>query len=172
MQKVNSSMQLTRAADYAVRVMVYLAGRSSGARVSLPELAHEAETPVSFLSKVLQALTRAGFLSSRRGQAGGFTLAPRGHMASMREVIEAVDGPIRLNVCLTSGASCHRKLWCPSHPVWARAQQAMLEVLENATIADLAARPAAARRGVAPSCTGAGVSKLLASSHTMRAGEG
>ena len=147
MQKVNSSMQLTRAADYAVRVMVYLAGRSPEARVSLPELAHEAEAPVSFLSKVLQALTRAGFVSSRRGQTGGFSLAPRGRMTSMREVIEAVDGPIRLNVCLASGTSCHRKLWCPAHPVWARAQRAMLEVLESATIADMAGRPVVVQRG-------------------------
>ncbi|MFP5203854.1 MAG: RrF2 family transcriptional regulator [Acidobacteriota bacterium] len=147
MQKVNSSMQLTRAADYAVRVMVYLAGRSPETRLSLPELAHEAETPVSFLSKVLQSLTRAGFVSSRRGQTGGFSLSPRGRVASMREVIEAVDGPIRLNVCLSSGSTCPRRLWCPAHPVWARAQRAMLEVLENAKIAEMAGRPAAAHRG-------------------------
>lgn len=146
MQKLNSSMQLTRAADYAVRVMVYLAGRTQGTRLSLPELARAAETPVSFLSKVLQALTRAGFISSRRGQSGGFSMTPRGHAASMREVIEAVDGPIRLNVCLTSGNSCERRLWCPAHPVWARAQRAMLEVLENAKVAEMAGRPAVVRR--------------------------
>lgn len=146
-QKVNSSMQLTRAADYAVRVMVYLAGRTPEARLSLPELAREAETPVSFLSKVLQSLTRAGLITSRRGQAGGFSLTSRGRASSMREVIEAVDGPIRLNVCLTSGRSCDRMLWCPAHPVWARAQRAMLEVLESALIAEMAIRPAVVRRG-------------------------
>jgi Rrf2 family iron-sulfur cluster assembly transcriptional regulator len=146
MQKVNSSMQLTRAADYAVRVMIYLAGCSQGARLSLPELARAAEAPVSFLSKVLQALTRAAFVSSRRGQMGGFSLTPRGYAASIREVIEAVDGPIRLNVCLTGGDSCDRRIWCPAHPVWVRAQCAMLEVLESASIAELAGRPVAARR--------------------------
>ena len=47
----------------------------------------------------------------------------------MREVIEAVDGAICLNVCLIPGRSCSRKAHCPAHPVWIEAQQAMMEVL-------------------------------------------
>ena len=62
----------------------------------------------------------------------------------MREVIEAIDGAICLNVCLMPGRSCSRKAHCPAHPVWVEAQQAMLEVLSSATIASLAA-PASAR---------------------------
>ena len=60
----------------------------------------------------------------------------------MREVIEAIDGAICLNVCLIPGRSCSRKAHCPAHPVWIEAQQAMMEVLSNATIASL---PAPAR---------------------------
>ena len=138
MKRPNSSMQLTRGADYGVRVMIHLAGPSTEGRVSLPELAEAADAPESFLSKVLQALARAGLISSRRGQSGGFQISPRGRAASMLEVIEAVDGPICLNVCLTSGRSCNRKAQCPAHPVWAQAQMAMLDVLSAAKIADLA----------------------------------
>jgi DNA-binding IscR family transcriptional regulator len=58
-------------------------------------------------------------------------------------VIEAIDGPIRLNVCLSSGASCKRKSYCPAHPIWAKAQEAMMEVLKTATIAQLAAEASA-----------------------------
>ncbi len=57
----------------------------------------------------------------------------------MRAVIEAIEGPFCLNVCLASGLSCDRKTWCPAHPVWARAQQAMLEVLEGISVDELAA---------------------------------
>ena len=131
-------MQLTRAADYGVRVMIHLLGLGDHRRISLPELAEVTSTPESFLSKVLQALTHGGLLVSQRGQSGGFALSPRGRDASMRDVIEAVDGPIRLNVCLTSGKSCPRVSWCPAHPVWAQAQQAMLSVLDSARIHDLA----------------------------------
>lgn len=138
MKKPNSSMQLTRAADYAVRVMIHLAGPVSEDRVSLPALAEATEAPESFLSKVLQALARAGLISSRRGQSGGFKITEHGRAATMREVIEAIDGPICLNLCLVSGRSCDRKRRCPAHPVWAQAQMAMLDVLAGATIADLA----------------------------------
>jgi DNA-binding IscR family transcriptional regulator len=57
----------------------------------------------------------------------------------MREVIEAIDGPVRLNVCLISSRSCGRSRWCPAHTVWVEAQRAMLDVLSSAVIADLAA---------------------------------
>jgi Rrf2 family protein len=138
MKKSNSSMQLTRAADYGVRVMVHLATLPEHERALLPALAAATEAPESFLSKVLQALSRAKLIASRRGQAGGFKILPRGRQASMLEVIEAIDGPLRLNVCLIEGPSCGRKVWCPAHPVWKQAQQAMLEVLSGARIAELA----------------------------------
>lgn len=138
MQRVNSSMQLTRAADYGIRVMIHLAASPAEERIFLPELAAATDAPLSFLSKVLQALSRAGLISSRRGQSGGFQISHRGREASMREVIEAIDGPICLNLCLISGRSCHRKPQCPAHPVWAQAQRSMLEVLSRAMIADLA----------------------------------
>jgi Rrf2 family protein len=139
MRKPNSSMQLTRAADYGVRVMIQLTTLAGIGRVSLPELARATGAPQSFLSKVLQSLAAAGLITSRRGQTGGFHITPRGAAASMREVIEAIDGAICLNVCLASGRSCARKAFCPAHPVWVQAQQAMMEVLSSATIASLAA---------------------------------
>jgi Rrf2 family protein len=138
MKRPNSSMQLTRAADYAIRVMICLADPRVKERVSLPQLAASTGTPESFLSKILQMLTRAGLIVSRRGQAGGFQISPHGQEASMRDVIEAIDGPIRLNVCLTTGRSCRRKVHCPAHPVWEEAQEAMLSVLSRSHIADLA----------------------------------
>jgi len=131
-------MQLTRAADYGVRVMIHMATLPAHERALLPTLARATGAPESFLSKVLQALCRAGFIVSRRGQAGGFEMLPPGRKASVRSVIEAIEGPIRLNVCLVTGASCKRKSFCPAHPVWTRAQEAMLGVLNKATIADLA----------------------------------
>lgn len=149
-EKCNSSMQLTRAADYAVRVMIYLATLPEEKRTLLPELARATEAPVSFLSKVLQSLAHAELLSSRRGKAGGFAILPRGREATLREIIEAIDGPICLNVCLNGGRDCGRKSWCPAHPVWARAQRAMLDVLTSATVSTLAARSSSATASALP----------------------
>lgn len=136
--RVGSSMQLTRAADYAVRVMIHLAKQPAQERFLLPKLARATQTPESFLSKVLQALCRAGFIASRRGQAGGFELLDAGRRATVRQVIEAIDGPIYLNLCMASGEACNRQSYCPSHPIWTKAQEAMLAVLDSAMITDLA----------------------------------
>ena len=139
-------MQLTRAADYAVRVMIHLAGLPPGARVSRSELSTAAECPEQFLCKVLQNLTRAGLVVSHRGNTGGFELDEQHRAASVLEVVEAVEGPIRLNVCLTSDHACSRQGWCPAHCVWANAQAALLQVLKDANISDLAQQAAVARR--------------------------
>jgi Rrf2 family protein len=148
MGESGSTMQLTRAADYGVRVMIHLATLPAHQRARLPSLARATGAPESFLSKVLQALCRAGFLASRRGQSGGFEMLPSGRKASVRTVIEAIEGPICLNLCLVHGASCSRKSNCPAHPVWVRAQEAMLGVLNTATVADLAIEAVAPRARV------------------------
>jgi len=138
-------MQLTRAADYAVRVMVHLAGLPPGTRASRSELAAAAGCPEQFLSKVLQSLARARLIVSHRGNTGGFELPALGTTASVLTVVEAIEGPLRLNVCLTGDQGCERQGWCPAHPVWAEAQQAMVAVLEKASITGLAQQVAAGR---------------------------
>jgi Rrf2 family protein len=136
-------MQLTRAADYAVRVMIHLAGLPPGTRVSRSELSTSAECPEQFLCKVLQSLTRTGYIISHRGNTGGFELQERHRQASLLDIVEAIEGPIHLNVCLNSDHGCLRQSWCPAHNVWADAQDALNAVLRRATIDELARRVAA-----------------------------
>jgi Rrf2 family protein len=89
---------------------------------------------------------------SHRGNTGGFEL-PRVHQgASLLEVVEAIEGSIRLNVCLASDHTCERQTWCPAHLVWAEAQKAMAAVLQRATIGELALKAAA--RADAPPADG------------------
>ena len=131
-------MQLTRAADYAVRVMIHMAGLPPGTRTSRTDLATAAGCPDQFLSKVLQDLTRAGLVVSHRGNTGGFELPTTRGSASVLDVVEAVEGPLRLNVCLSHDQACERQQWCPAHTMWARAQEALVGVLRSTSIAELA----------------------------------
>jgi len=133
-------MQLTRAADYAVRVMIHMAGMAPGARASRADLAEAAECPEQFLSKVLQGLTRAGLVISHRGNTGGFELPEGRRNASLLEIVEAIEGPLKLNVCLNGDGSCTRRGWCPAHLVWADAQTAMETVLKSSSVEELARR--------------------------------
>lgn len=138
-------MQLTRAADYAVRVMIHLATLPPATRVCRSSLAVSAEVPLHFLSKVLQVLARARLIVAHRGTSGGFALAKSPEQISLFTIVEAVEGPLQLNVC-TSGAGCGRQGWCPAHLVWVEAQAALTQVLKNASLAKLAAETAGARQ--------------------------
>jgi Rrf2 family protein len=129
-------MQLTRAADYGVRVMIHLASTDPLSRFSLTELAEAAEVSPAFLSKVLQRLVRSGLVASQRGKKGGFELLDRGRGASLLEILQALDGVPALNLCLLSGG-CHRSQWCAAHTVWQDAQARMREVLSSSTLAHL-----------------------------------
>src|SRR5947209_5952778 len=102
-------MQLTRAADYAVRVMMHMAALPPGSRTSRSALAVAASCPEQFLSKVLQDLTRAGLVVSHRGNTGGFELPALSVGVSVLDVVEAVEGPIHLNICLACDAVCERQ---------------------------------------------------------------
>jgi Rrf2 family protein len=131
-------MQLTRAADYAVRVMIHLAGLPPGTRVHRATLAEATEVPGSFMSKVLQSLVRARLIASRRGVDGGFDLISSAEQISLLDVVEAIEGPIQLNFCLMAGDSCERHASCTAHVVWAEAQAAMTAVLKRVSMAELA----------------------------------
>ncbi|MFN0168067.1 MAG: RrF2 family transcriptional regulator [Bryobacteraceae bacterium] len=135
-------MQLTRGADYGVRAMIYLASLPLRTRVSSPELAKATDTTEAFLAKVLQRLVQARLIESFRGQGGGFALRVTAREISLLDVIEAIDGPIALNLCtthsVTPGQTCERKEWCAAHLVWARAQSSLREILGSASLEALA----------------------------------
>jgi Rrf2 family protein len=133
-------MQITRASDYAVRVMIHLAGLPPQSRVRQSALSKATGVSGHFLSKVLQQLVRCRFIRSQRGSGGGYVLAVPAAKVSLLDVVQAIEGPVRLNQCIAEGPSCERKEWCPAHQVWADAQAAIVNVLGGSSIASLAAQ--------------------------------
>jgi Rrf2 family protein len=151
-------MQLTRTADYAVRVMILLAGLPSGSRSSREDLAQAGQIPSQFLCKVLQAMVRGGLIASFRGVRGGFSLAQRPDELTMLDVIEAIEGPLWLNQCVDPGQGCARQPWCAAHGLWVEAQDAVSVILRSASIQELAERsPAPAHDDHPPCVLGGGI---------------
>jgi Rrf2 family protein len=99
----------------------------------------EQAIPESFLAKIFQSLVHAGLVVSRRGARGGFALARPSDQITVRQVIEAVDGPIALNGCVLYPESCERSSDCRMRNVWLCTQQGMTGALDGATFADLGA---------------------------------
>lgn len=131
-------MQITRAADYAVRVMVHLSSLPQGSRLQKSAIVELSEAPESFLSKVLQRMVAQGLITSWRGSGGGFELAKPPEEISVLNVVEAIDGPMNLNLCVPGSSGCERSLACAVHPVWVEAREALVKVLNRATMDKLA----------------------------------
>jgi len=130
------AMQLTRAGEYAVKSLLYLASQSAEARTMASEVAAAEQIPVNFVRKILESLAKTGLVKSYRGAGGGFTLGRAPEQISMRQVIEAVEGPLALNQCLLP-IPCAKAPDCPLCPVWQEAQQAVETVLERYSLADV-----------------------------------
>ena len=134
-------LQLTRGGEYGIRAMTYLAARPYGELAALRDIGREQDVPESFLAKILQSLVHAGLVTSQRGAHGGFLLARPADEITVREVIEAVDGPISLNGCVLWPEDCRRSAGCRMHEVWVSAQESMMEVLGGVRLSDLVPAP-------------------------------
>ena len=143
-------MNISMKSRYAVRALTELARREEtapGKPVRLGDIADSSDMPLQFLEQVFSALRRAGVVRSRRGAAGGYSLARPAAEISVLEVVAALDGVPSPAEC-TQGL-CERVDGCGAASVWIEAQQALAKVLGDTTIADLLAREDALR-GRAP----------------------
>jgi Rrf2 family transcriptional regulator, iron-sulfur cluster assembly transcription factor len=131
-------MKLTRGGEYGVRGVLYLSHQEEGKISMLSAIAKAQEVPPRFLAKIFQALAKAGIVKSHRGAKGGFSLARQASDVTIKDVIEAVEGPIYLNMCLAAPGDCSRDKLCPIHTVWEEAQAKMMDVLGRTNFADLA----------------------------------
>jgi len=131
-------LQLTRDGEYAVRAVLFLASQPLGKISLISEISKVQDVPKSYLAKIMQHLVKVGLVNSRRGAKGGFFLARPADRITLRQTIEAVEGPIYLNVCLIRKGECPRDEICPVHPVWREAQEKLFSVLESKTMAQLA----------------------------------
>lgn len=133
--------------------MITLAAMPPRTRASHVELAAAVECPQPFLAKVLQRLSRAGLVVSHRGNVGGFELKKSRRAASVLQIVEAVEGPLCLNVCAGKRRRCSRQEACPAHPYWVECQAAVIRVLSAARIdemAQVAENPAGAPSSAGP----------------------
>jgi Rrf2 family transcriptional regulator, iron-sulfur cluster assembly transcription factor len=121
-----------------MRAMTYMARFPLGHVVSLRDIGRAQEIPESFLAKILQSLVHADLAVSQRGARGGFALARSAAQITMRDVVEAVDGPVSINVCVLSPEDCTRNGECQVHKAWVHAQLKLMEVLDSVTLESLA----------------------------------
>jgi Rrf2 family protein len=130
-------MQLTREADYGIRSVLYLS-RQPYKKVSfVNEISEEYKIPRSFLAKILQKLVRAKIVRSYRGVKGGFSLARQARDITVLDVLEAIEGKLALNICVSDKKKCSFSKHCPSHILWMNVQARVVDTLKKANFDDL-----------------------------------
>lgn len=130
-------MRLTRATDYAVRVLSYLGSQPDGLRVTRGELINEAGVPPAFLNKLIRTLAHAGLVKARPGVNGGCTLAAPPADISLLRIVETLEGPVDLHICLGNASACGQSRCCSFRSVLANLQTDVIRTLASVTIADL-----------------------------------
>lgn len=129
-------MKITRASDYAIRLLAHLAAGEVETTASI--LADELGIPFNHIAKLVQTLSRRGFLLTRKGKGGGLRLAVDPKKINLAEVIEAVEGPLTVSDCIFNRQSCKFSGKCKARKCLSQVRNKMREMLAETYIADLA----------------------------------
>lgn len=129
-------MEITRRTDYAIRLMLALA-EAGGGPVSVRELAEKQQVPYAFARGIQRDLVAAHLAETKRGATGGLCLARPAIEISLLDIIEAVEGPIALNMCTADPDWCQRMGACSVHQVWRGADALVKEYFRSKSLAGL-----------------------------------
>lgn len=132
-------LRISRRADYAIRVMIAAAQTDADGFLPAPRIGEQMLIPKPFLSKIIGDLKRGGLVTTAPGRRGGVSLARPAEAITLRHIIEAVEGPVILNDCLTASGECIPGAFCPAHPAWRHIQGALHEQMDSCRL-DLLAR--------------------------------
>ncbi len=119
-------LELTNRTHLAKLVMEQLASDGRDHPVKGGDLAAVVGTTRHYLPQVMRPLVAPGWVTSEPGPSGGYRLTDSGRLATLLELIEAVEGPIVNGRCVLRGAACPPSEPCALHETWSRARSAMV----------------------------------------------
>jgi Rrf2 family protein len=148
-------LALTKKTGYGLIAMAHLARLEPRQVASAREIADRFGVPVSLLMNVLKELATGGWVESSRGVYGGYRLARPKEQISVADLINTLEGPIRLTECVahgdkvSDGAICESVDRCPIADPVHRVQRKLSDFLKSVTLAEIAdaKEPVAGRTG-------------------------
>lgn len=130
---------IPKTVEYALRAVVHLADRAPQPRTT-EQIAEVTRVPPAYLSKVLQALTRAKIVRSQRGAGGGVTLVSKPEDLTILAVVNAVEPFQRILTC-PLGLASHGVRLCPLHRRMDDALALVEQAFQNTTLAEILSEP-------------------------------
>lgn len=131
-------MKFTKATDYAFVLLKHLHPLDKGETTSVKKVAEECHIPKRFLANIVHSLSKAGLLLTVKGMDGGIRLSKSSNKISIKEVVEIMEGNLRLVDCQSQSTLCLTEDNCTIKDFWDSKLQDVTRLFEKATIYELA----------------------------------
>jgi Rrf2 family protein len=133
---------LTKKGKYGLKAMVHLAQFPPGQPIPVADVATAQQIPKKFLDAILGELRNSGFVHSKMGKGGGYTLARDAENISVGDIVRAIDGPLAPLPCASKSRyrrcdDCKSEAQCAVRMMMVDAQRALSEVLDNCSLAQM-----------------------------------
>jgi Rrf2 family protein len=142
-------MSVSSKCYYAIRAIYALSEHEGPEPMKIAEIAERELIPIRFLEVILGQLKSGGFVQSRRGAEGGYRLARAADHLTVGEIMRYVDGPIAPVDCVSQSRpkACEFHGECHFFGFWGRVRQAISDVVDQTTFADLIRENRERKRG-------------------------
>ncbi len=128
----------SKACEYGIKAMIYIAQQDGTRRVGLKQIAEATDSPVAFTAKILQTLVRDGVLVSIKGPSGGFNLSRDAEKINLAHIVKAIDGDEIFIGCGLGLEKCDGSRPCPVHFKFASVRDGLSAMLHSTTLKEMA----------------------------------
>ena len=128
-------LKIGKLADYALVLAEYLG--STGRIVAISELSQETHIPLATVRKILLRLSQNGIVYSYRGVNGGYELAKAASSITVVEILEAMEGPLSITECVSTGSECKISKYCNLQRGWCSINEKIFSILSRTSLFDL-----------------------------------
>lgn len=136
-------MTINQESDYAFRIVLMLCKEGLNNRLDAKLLSEKGNIPLRFLLKLTRKLTQAGIVKSFRGINGGYTILKEPKNITLKDVIEAIQGPIIVQRCIYDKEACSANKigHCSIHKALGGIQNTIVEELQKVNFEELKNEP-------------------------------
>jgi Rrf2 family protein len=128
-------IMLTKTCEYALRAMIYIAQQSGNRTVvNIKEISENINSPQLFITKILNGLSKKGFLHSSKGRYGGYALSEEHAKISLADIVTAIDGDKMFSGCGLGLAFCSETNPCPIHHEYKDARDRLKDIYGKTTL--------------------------------------
>jgi Rrf2 family protein len=125
----------SKTCEYALRALIYIAQQSkNGSRVGIKDIAKSISSPEHFIAKILQDLSRKGFVQSAKGPNGGFYMDQQNLNNTIADIVREIDGDKLFSGCGLGLEQCSETHPCPLHDQFKSIRTNLRIMLESSKI--------------------------------------